>query len=320
MAGGAWFLFLLLPLVLATSASAQTPLEISFWYGVGGQLEKVIQGQAEKFNRSQPGVKVVPFYAGAYGAGGPMQQKLLASMAAGSVPDVVQLEIHATCTFASKGALLPLDELMAKSQHDRKEDFLPVLTNTACDGKTYGIPFNRSVPILYWNRDRFQKAGLAGPPKTWAELAAMAPKLAQEGAGGPGAKVFGFMPINQWWFFQAMTWSNGGEMLTPDMKKAAFATEAAAAGLQGWVGLIDRGYAQIRTGPTEFLQTIQDFVNEKTAMYWGSAADMGAVAAAKFEWRAALSPGFEGKPLVVPQGGANAAIMAKISPDRQKAA
>jgi len=136
MAGGAWFLFLLLPLVLATSASAQTPLEISFWYGVGGQLEKVIQGQAEKFNRSQPGVKVVPFYAGAYGAGGPMQQKLLASMAAGSVPDVVQLEIHATCTFASKGALLPLDELMAKSQHDRKEDFLPVLTNTACDGKT----------------------------------------------------------------------------------------------------------------------------------------------------------------------------------------
>ncbi|HMB34546.1 MAG TPA: extracellular solute-binding protein, partial [Methylomirabilota bacterium] len=229
MAGGAWFLFLLLPLVLATSASAQTPLEISFWYGVGGQLEKVIQGQAEKFNRSQPGVKVVPFYAGAYGAGGPMQQKLLASMAAGSVPDVVQLEIHATCTFASKGALLPLDELMAKSQHDRKEDFLPVLTNTACDGKTYGIPFNRSVPILYWNRDRFQKAGLAGPPKTWAELAAMAPKLTQEGAGGPGAKVFGFMPINQWWFFQAMTWSNGGEMLTPDMKKAAFATEAAAA-------------------------------------------------------------------------------------------
>ena len=97
-----------------------------------------------------------------------------------------------------------LDELMAKSRHDRKEDFLPVLTNTACEGKTYGIPFNRSVPILYWNRDRFQKAGIAGPPKTWAELAAIAPKLTQEGAGGPGAKVFGFMPINQWWFFQAM--------------------------------------------------------------------------------------------------------------------
>jgi sn-glycerol 3-phosphate transport system substrate-binding protein len=320
MVGTVLCLLLLVPLVLAAPAAAQAPLEISFWYGVGGQLEKVIQSQAEKFNRGQPAVKVVPFYAGAYGAGGPMQQKLLASMAAGSVPDVVQLEIHATCTFASKGSLLSLDELMAKSRHDRKEDFLQVLTNTACDGKTYGIPFNRSVPILYWNRDRFQKAGLNGPPKTWAELATMAPKLTQEGAGGPGAKVFGFMPINQWWFFQAMTWSNGGDMLSPDMKKAVFATEAAAAGLQTWVSLIDRGYAQVRTGPTEFLQTIQDFVNEKTAMYWGSAADMGAVSAAKFEWRAALSPGFEGKPLVVPQGGANAAIMAKISPERQKAA
>src|SRR5262250_3872367 len=117
MVGTALRLLLVLQLVFAASASAQTPLEISFWYGVGGQLEKVIQSQAEKFNRSQPGVKVVPFYAGAYGAGGPMQQKLLASMAAGSVPDVVQLEIHATCTFASKGALLALDELMAKSPH-----------------------------------------------------------------------------------------------------------------------------------------------------------------------------------------------------------
>src|SRR5256886_14273735 len=197
MAGTALCLLAALLLLLATPAAAQAPLEISFWYGVGGQLEKIIQSQAEKFNRSQPGVKVVPFYAGAYGAGGPMQQKLLASIAAGSVPDVGQLEIHATSPFASKGALASLDELMAKSRHDRKEDFLPVLTNTACEGKTYGIPFNRSVPILYWNRDRFQKAGISGPPKTWAEVAAIAPKLTQEGAGGPGAEGFGVMAINQ---------------------------------------------------------------------------------------------------------------------------
>jgi sn-glycerol 3-phosphate transport system substrate-binding protein len=312
-----WCFALVVSLALAAPVAAQAPVEISFWYGVGGQLQKVIESQAEKFNAAHPGIKVTPFYAGAYGAGGPMQQKLLASMAAGTVPEVVQLEIHATCTFASKGALLPLDELMAKSDHDRKDDFLPVLTNTGCDGKTYGIPFNRSVPILYWNRDRFTKAGITGPPKTWAELAAIAPKLVQDGADG---KVFGFMPINQWWFFQSMTWSNGGDILSPDMKRAVFATDAAAAGLQLWADLLGRGVAQVRTGPTEFLQTIQDFVNEKTAMYWGSAADMGAVAAAKFDWRAALSPGFEGKRLVVPQGGANAVIMAKISPERQKAA
>jgi sn-glycerol 3-phosphate transport system substrate-binding protein len=312
-----WALALVVVLSLVTATAAQAPLEISFWYGVGGQLQKVIESQAEKFNKSHPGVKVTPFYAGAYGAGGPMQQKLLAAMAAGTVPDVVQLEIHATCTFASKGALLALDEWMAKSDHDRKDDFLPVLTNTGCDGKTYGIPFNRSVPILYWNRDRFTKAGITAAPKTWTELAAIAPKLVQDGADG---KVVGFMPINQWWFFQSMTWSNGGDILSPDMKKAVFATDAAAAGLTIWANLIERGVSQVRTGPTEFLQTIQDFVNEKTAMYWGSAADMGAVAAAKFDWRAALSPGFDGKRLVVPQGGANAVIMAKISPERQKAA
>jgi sn-glycerol 3-phosphate transport system substrate-binding protein len=310
-------LVMLLVLGFVATAAAQAPVEISFWYGVGGQLQKVIESQAEKFNRAHPGIRVTPFYAGAYGAGGPMQQKLLASMAAGSVPDVVQMEIHSTCTFASKGALLALDELMARSAHDRKDDFLPVLTNTACDGKTYGIPFNRSVPILYWNRDRFTKAGLPAPPKTWTEVATFAAKLTQD---EPGGKVYGFMPINQWWFFQSMTWSAGGDILSPDMKRAVFAGEPGVAGLRIWSDLLERGFAQVRTGPTEFLQTIQDFVNDKTAMYWGSAADMGAVAAAKFDWRAALSPGFEGKRLVVPQGGANAAIMAKAAPERQKAA
>ncbi len=298
-------------------AWAQGPVEISFWYGVGGQLAKVIESQAEKFNKSQARVKVTPYYAGYYGGGGPMQQKLLAAIAAGAVPDVVQLEIHATCAFASRGALLPLDDLMARSSETRKEDFLPVLTNTSCDGRTYGIPFNRSVPVLYYNKDRFARAGIAGPPRTWAELAAMAPKLTQDGASG---KVYGFMPINEWWFFQSMVWSAGGDILSPDMKHAVFATEHGVAGLRLWADLIGRGYAQVRTGPTEFLQTIQDFVNEKTAMYWGSAADMGAVSAAKFAWGAALSPTFEGKRLVVPQGGANAVIMAKAPGERQAAA
>lgn len=301
----------------ARPARAQGPVEIAFWYGVGGQLQKVIESQAEAFNRAHPGIRVSPFYAGSYSAGGPMQQKLLAGIAAGSVPDVVQLEIHATCTFASKGALLPLDDLMARSTHDRKEDFLPVLTNTDCDGKTYGIPFNRSVPILYYNRDRFAKAGIQNPPRTWTELAAIAAKLTRD---EPGGKVYGFMPINQWWFFQSMTWSAGGDILAPDMKRAVFAGAEGAAGLRVWADLIERGFAQVRTGPNEFLQTIQDFVNERTAMYWGSAADMGAVSAAKFDWRAALSPGFEGHRLLFPQGGANAVIMAKAPADHQKAA
>jgi sn-glycerol 3-phosphate transport system substrate-binding protein len=309
-------LALLIALAAPAPAIAQGPVEIQFWYGVGGQLQKLIESQAERFNKSQTRVKVSPFFAGAYGGGGPMQQKLLAAIAAGNVPDVVQLEIHATCTFASRGALVALDDLMARSAHACRDDFLPVLTNTQCDDKTYGIPFNRSVPILYYNKDRLARAGIATPPRTWPEVAAAAAKLTQDGAGG---KVYGFMPINQWWFFQSMTWSAGGDILTPDQKHAAFATEQGAAGLKLWSDMIAKGHATIRTGPTEFLQTIQDFVNEKTAMYWGSAADMGAVSAAKFPWGAALSPTFDGKKLVVPQGGANAVIMAKAPPERQRA-
>jgi len=40
----------------ATPAGAQAPVEVSFWYGVGGQLQKVIESQAEKFSKSHPGI------------------------------------------------------------------------------------------------------------------------------------------------------------------------------------------------------------------------------------------------------------------------
>jgi len=204
------------------------------------------------------------------------------------VPDVVQLEIHALCTFASKGALLTLDDLMAKSDHDKQADFLPgLLTITQCGGKTYGVPFNRSVPILYTNADMLKQAGIASAPTTWDELAADAAKLTKD---GPNGKVYGFEPVNQWWFFEAMTWTAGGDMLSPDQKTAVFASEQGAQGLKVWQDLIAKGYATVHTGPNDFLDTIGDFANQKTAMYFGSSADMGNYAKSTFDWRANPAP------------------------------
>lgn len=51
------------------------------------------------------------------------------------------------------------------------------------EGKFQSLPWNCSVPVLFYNKKAFEKAGLNPdkPPKTWEELEAIAPRLQKRG-------------------------------------------------------------------------------------------------------------------------------------------
>ena len=53
-------------------------------------------------------------------------------------------------------------------------------------GKTWGIPFQRSTIVMYYNKDAFRDAGLdpTQPPATWDELVSMGKQLVKKDAGG----------------------------------------------------------------------------------------------------------------------------------------
>ena len=50
------------------------------------------------------------------------------------------------------------------------------MTNSPFQGKTCGIPFQRSTIVLYWNKTAFKEAGLdpEKPPASWTEMPNMA--------------------------------------------------------------------------------------------------------------------------------------------------
>jgi len=280
------------------------PVEITFWHGMSGQLQNVLEEQVNDFNDSQDEVRVVPTSNTDYDTN---QQKLLAAIASDSQPDIAQLEIHVIPQFAGSGALVPLDSFMEGSEESKKEDFIPgLLNNTQYEGETYGIPFNRSVPVFYYNADMVEEAGLSGPPETWQDVETYAKKLAK-----PDPKVYGYTPVNEWWFFQSMVWSGGGEMVGEDFKQATFNTPEVQAGLEMWQSLKQDGVVNVRSGTEAWQQTISDFAQGRTAMYHGSAGDMGQIEDGNpnFEWRAAFIPKFE--EYAVPTGGANASILTK---------
>ncbi|MBU8873944.1 sn-glycerol-3-phosphate ABC transporter substrate-binding protein UgpB [Reyranella sp. MMS21-HV4-11] len=181
-------------LVSAQGALAQT--EIQFWHAMGGNLGDTVNALADGFNKSQTEYKVNPVYKGSY------TETLTAAIAAfraKQAPHIVQVfEVGTANMMAAKGAVYPVYQLMAdaKEPFDPKAYIGPVYGYYSTpDGKLLSMPFNSSTPVLYWNKELLQKAGLDPnkPPKTWPELGEMAKK-----AVAAGAKC-GFTPQWQTW-------------------------------------------------------------------------------------------------------------------------
>ncbi len=303
----------------STSTTTAAPVKVTFWEGMSGQLGGVLQHLVTKFNATHKGVHVDAIYEGSYAdPSSTLQQKLLAAIASGKVPDMVQVEVHSLPTYAANGAFENLTSYMASSSHDQKSDFVPgILYNTTYNNVVYGLPFNRSVQTFYYNPKMFQEAGISGPPKTWADVekdaAIIHAKLSK-----PGHEVFGFEPAGGWWTFEQNVLSAGGTLMNSSMTKATFDTPQAAAALQIMAKMEKQGTMTCHSSANGWDETIADFGDGRTAMYCGSAADMGQIRETKLAFKAAPMP-YVTQP-VVTSGGADMAIMSQAPAAAKKAA
>ena len=116
----------------------------------------------------------------------------IAAFRAGEQPHIVQVfEVGTGTMMAAKGAVYPVYQLMEDMGEDfDPKAFLPAVVGyyTDTDGNMLSMPFNSSTPILYYNKDIFEKAGLdaANPPKTWPEVFDAARKIKESGAAACG--------------------------------------------------------------------------------------------------------------------------------------
>jgi len=309
----------------SAQASAAAPaggerITVRFWYGLGGQLGEVIEGQIAKFNQSQDRVEVEGVFQQSYDA---VQQKFQAALVSGDVPELVQMEIHATPQFAASGALTPLEDFYQNDPDFNVDDLVPAtLLNQRWDGKLYAMPINRSTPLLYYNKQLFRDAGLdpEQPPRTWQEFRDMAKQLTKVENGE--TTVYGFIPVSSWWYFESMVWSNGGELLSEDLSTVRFA-EAGAAPLQIWADMIHTDKtARTFSGDKANEQLQQHFIQGRAAMVLNSTADLGRYYRdiQDFEFGTAFLPMMEGHEHAVPTGGAAAAIPAAVSQEKKQAA
>ena len=176
-------------ITLLSSSAAFAVTEISWWHAMTGANNEVVETLAKQFNESQGDYKVVPVFKGTYpetlNAG-------IAAFRAKQPPAILQVfDVGTGVMMAAEGAVKPVADIlsMGGAKFD-KSQYLPgiVAYYSKPDGTMLSFPYNSSSPILYYNKDAFQKAGLdaANPPKTWPEVFEAARKIKSSGAAKCG--------------------------------------------------------------------------------------------------------------------------------------
>ncbi|MEP7207342.1 MAG: extracellular solute-binding protein, partial [Casimicrobiaceae bacterium] len=173
--------------LVSGTALAQTPVEVSFYYpvAVGGPITKTIDGYAADFEKENPGIKLRPIYSGSYQES---ITKALTAVKSGEPPVTSILLSTDMYTLIDEDAIVPFDDLIRTAEDKAwlKSFFPAFMENSQTGGKTWGIPFQRSTIVLYYNKEAFKEAGLDPnkPPANWKEEAEYAAKLTKRDASG----------------------------------------------------------------------------------------------------------------------------------------
>ena len=266
-----------LPLAAPAIAQAQGTTEIEFYFpvAVGGPITRIIDGYVADFMKENPDIKVKPVYAGSYVD---TLTKAVTATKAGQGPQMALVLAVDAYSLVDDEMLVAFDSI-ATSDADKAwlKSFYPAfLANGTIDGRVWGVPFQRSTIVAYWNKDIFKAAGLdpEKPPATWEETGEWTAKtLKREGdrvtSWGIEIPGDGFT----YWLYQGMVAQAGGELAGDNGRKTFFNSDAAVQGLQFWLDLMHK-YKSHPTGISAWGTGPRDFLEGKVAMIWHTTGNL----------------------------------------------
>ena len=157
------------------------PITIQFWNNWTGSDGQVLMEYVDKFNETNKWNITVEMDMSSE-----FRDKITTAMAADAAPALILG--NAADKYTYDGKLRKLDEIWDNTDI-KKEDFVSsYLDSLSTDDGLYGVPFQISSYVMYWNKDLFEKAGLdpETPPATYDEWTEMAQKLTD-----PDSHVYG---------------------------------------------------------------------------------------------------------------------------------
>ena len=245
-------------------------IELNMYYpvAVGGPLTKIVDGMVAEFEKQNPDVKVNAIYAGNYNDA---RIKALAALKSGKPAQLSVMFSIDIYELIEQDAIVPFDDLV--NTYEEKAwlySFYPTLMeNGVTDGKVWGIPFQRSTIVMYYNKDIFRKSGLNPdqPPQNWNELVDYGKQIISKNINTWGVMIpsTGY----PYWMFGALTMQNNQVLMNGDGNETYFNHPSVVEALQYWKDLGSK-HNVMPSGTIEWGTLRKNFLEGKTAIMWHS--------------------------------------------------
>lgn len=276
----------LLPVLVG--CGSKPPEQVIFWHVMGGPLGKTLDSMVADFRHELPGPAVKAVSMGSYTA---LSQKLMASVAAGNQPGLAQSYEAWTSQLLEKDAVKPFSDYFSPADSAWLDDLFPVMRQECSrQGMLVSLPFNKSVPVYYYNKDLFRKAGLDPDkfPATWDDFVAAAKELTVDRNGDGVPEQWGTaFTVGAAWMFQCLILQNGGDIFSPDGRRVVFDSPEGVEALQYLVDLLYKHRVAFLTTGYEHQN---DFLSGRVAMIQSSSASLSYMAQQKIPFELGIAP------------------------------
>ena len=155
----------------------KNPVEITFWHAMNGSQEKALQNLVDNFKKENPNITVTLQNQSSYQD---LQQKIMATtVSPKNLPTITQSYTDWLLNAIDENFVLNLKPYIENEtlKFDNYEDILEGFRQSSTiDGKIYGIPFNKSTEVLWYNKTLFDKLSLT-VPTTYEEFKNVAKEI-----------------------------------------------------------------------------------------------------------------------------------------------
>jgi sn-glycerol 3-phosphate transport system substrate-binding protein len=273
----------------AEEEAAGEAIQLNFWHAMGGNLGELVDELVARFNDSQDEIVVTATFQGSYDD---TYNALLAAFETGGEPNIIQNFDLASQTMIDTGRLVPAWQLAQEDGYSLDIVVPAVRDYYSDENGMVGLAFNSSTPLLYYNVEMFEEAGVEMPEgsMTFSEFKALCDELL-------AAEVapYCFTHGQVGWYFEQMLANSGGLYFNENNGRTGRPTEVVFNQGQGvevfdfLTSVILEDYAP-NVGNNTWTETDSTFLTEQAAIQIDSTSDVSLIENAEFEVGTAYIP------------------------------
>ena len=192
--------------------------------------------------------------------------KLEASATSNSMPDIFWMHSNQMFKYADNGILADCSDIVDTSSFSD----ISIANAEGSDGNIYGVPKDKDLVVLVYNKEIFDQAGVAYPDDTWTwdDLTENSEKIYEQ-TGKYGYMAYAHDQVGYWNF----VYQNGGQILNEDGTKAEYTEQATSDAIKFYVDLQNNDWCPTQE---QFANTsaTEQFFSGQGAMFFAGSWDL----------------------------------------------